>query len=61
MQVPRKLAPKTQPLAAGMLAVGLAFAIAADGHLDGAASTALFAVLLVLDAVVIEWLTRPRR
>jgi hypothetical protein len=61
MHVPRKISPKPQPLAAGMLAVGLAVAIAADGRMSGGVSTALFAVLFVLDAIVIEWLTRPRR
>ena len=44
---------------AGLLAIGLVVAVVAADDLPTAWSTALFAVLLVLDAITIAWLTRP--
>jgi hypothetical protein len=51
---------KAEPLAAVMLAPGLVFAVAADGELPAVGMKALFAVLFVLDIVMIHWLTRSR-
>ena len=48
------------PLVAALLALGLVAAVVTDGALPGLWSKALFGVLLVLDAITIEWLTRPR-
>ncbi len=50
---------KLERLSAGLLAVGLVVAIAVADDLPGVWSTALFAVLLVLDGITISWLTRP--
>ena len=52
--------PHLGPLALTLLLVGLAVAIAADGQLPAAWSRALFGVLLVLDLIVVEWLTRSQ-
>ena len=46
-------------LSAGLLVVGLLVAIVAADELPRVWSTALFAVLLVLDGITISWLTRP--
>ena len=48
------------PLVAALLALGLIVAVVTDGALPGLWSKALFGVLLVLDGITIEWLTRPR-
>ena len=48
------------PLVATLLALGLVVAVVTDGALPGLWSKALFGVLLVLDGITIEWLTRPR-
>ena len=48
------------PIALGLLLAGLATAIAVDGQLPSAWTRLLFGVLLVLDLVAAEWLTRPR-
>ena len=48
------------PLVAALLALGLVVAVVTDGALPGVWSKALFGVLLVLDGITIEWLTRPR-
>ncbi len=52
--------PELGPWAALVLAVGLAVAVATDGRLPGTGAKALFALLFVLDGVMIRWLTRPR-
>ena len=49
------------PLVAALLALGLVVAVVTDGALPDLWSKALFGVLLVLDGVTIEWLTRPRK
>ncbi len=46
-------------MSAGLLVVGLLVAIVVADNLPGFGSTALFAVLLVLDGITISWLTRP--
>lgn len=51
---------KVQPWAAGFLTLGLLAAVALDGDLPGSWSRALFGVLMVLNLVTIDWLTRPR-
>ena len=50
---------KVERPSAGLLAVGLVVAIVAADELPQLWSTALFAILLVLDAITIAWLTRP--
>ncbi len=51
---------KIQPWLAGVLALGLTVAIATDGHVPAYAVKTLLGVLLVIDLIVAEWLTRPR-
>ena len=50
---------KLERISAGLLAVGLVAAIVGADDLPGVWSTALFALLLVLDGITISWLTRP--
>ncbi|MDP9471909.1 MAG: hypothetical protein M3Q71_14810 [Chloroflexota bacterium] len=48
------------PAATVLLLVGLVAAISTDGRLPAASTQALLGVLLVLDVIATEWLTRPR-
>ena len=48
------------PVAAVLLLVGLAAAIGTEGRLPVASTRALLGLLLVLDVIATEWLTRPR-
>ena len=57
---PIRFPHKLQPLAAGLLVLGLLAAVALDGQLPGHWLKALLGVLLILDVIVVEWLTRPR-
>ena len=59
--VPDGIRTRIGPLAAGVLAVGLVVAIATDGQLPEPWTRAMLGVLLVLDGIMIEWLTRPSR
>ena len=57
---PIRFPRKPQPWAAAVLVLGLLAAVALDGQLPGHWFKALLGVLLVLDVIVAEWLTRPR-
>ena len=48
------------PAAVLLVLLGLAAAVATDGRLPADGTRALLGVLLVLDLVAAEWLTRPR-
>ena len=53
-------ASKIGPTAMALLALGLAIAVATDGHLPVAGTYALFGALAALDGLAIAWLVRPR-
>lgn len=48
------------PAAAILLPVGLIAAISTDGRLPGTTTQMLLCLLLILDVIAAEWLTRPR-
>ena len=48
------------PVAAILLPFGLIAAISTDGRLPGTTTQMLLGLLLILDVIAAEWLTRPR-
>ena len=56
----RRIPLRLGPIAAVLLLGSLGAAIGTEGVLPAASTQALLGVLLVLDVIAVEWLTRPR-
>ncbi len=56
----QRILARVGPAAAVLLLVGLVTAITTDGRLPTTSTQALLGVLLILDVIAAEWLTRPR-
>jgi hypothetical protein len=52
--------PQIGPLATALLLPGLLLAVLTDGDVPTIITRVLFAILALLDAIMIYWLTEPR-